>query len=49
MLAQAFKGDYRTPTCTACGVKLVEREGKGGPFWGCRKYPRCKVTLPRAA
>ncbi|WP_427313048.1 restriction endonuclease [Cupriavidus sp. H39] len=48
LLAQAFKGDYRTPTCAACGVKLVEREGKGGPFWGCRNYPRCKVTLARA-
>lgn len=49
LLAQAFKGDYRTPTCAACGVKLVEREGKGGPFWGCGNYPRCKVTLARAA
>lgn len=49
LLAQAFKGDYRTPTCVACGVKLVERAGKGGPFWGCRNYPRCKVTLARAA
>lgn len=49
LLAQAFKGDYWTPTCAACGVKLVEREGKGGPFWGCRNYPRCKIKLARAA
>jgi restriction system protein len=49
LLAQAFKGDYRTPTCVACGVKMVERDSKGGPFWGCRNYPGCKVTLARAA
>ncbi|MBV8156053.1 MAG: restriction endonuclease, partial [Dyella sp.] len=35
LLAQAFKGDYRTPTCAACGAKMVERSGKGKPFWGC--------------
>jgi len=49
LLAQAFKGDYRTPTCAACGVKLVAREGKSGPFWGCVNYPPCRFTLPRAA
>lgn len=48
LLAQAFKGDYRTPTCAACGVKMVEREGKAGPFWGCVNYPPCRVRLPRA-
>lgn len=49
LLAQAFKGDYRTPTCAACGAKLVERSGKGKPFWGCEKFPVCRFTLPRAA
>lgn len=49
LLVQAFKGDYGTPTCAACGEKLVERAGKGGPFWGCRNFPRCKFTLARAA
>lgn len=47
LLTFAFEGDYRTPTCASCGVKLVAREGKRGPFWGCRHYPRCKSTLPR--
>lgn len=48
LLAKAFKGDYRTPTCAACGVKMVEREGKNGPFWGCTNYPKgCRVRLPR--
>jgi len=50
LLAKAFKGDYRTPTCAACGVKLVERDGKNGPFWGCTNYPKgCHVRLPRGA
>ncbi|WP_284692629.1 topoisomerase DNA-binding C4 zinc finger domain-containing protein [Paraburkholderia terrae] len=43
------KGDYQTPTCVACGVKMVQRQGKGGSFWGCRHYPKCKVTMARAA
>jgi len=50
LLARAFEGDYQTPTCAACGVKLVARDGKGGPFWGCRNYPKgCRVRLPRGA
>lgn len=49
LLAQAFKGDYRTPTCAACGAKMVERSGKGKPFWGCKSFPVCRFTLPRAA
>lgn len=48
LLAQAFEGDYRTPTCAACGVKMVERQGKGGSFWGCRNYPSCRVMLARS-
>ncbi|MBN3754807.1 DNA topoisomerase [Paraburkholderia sp. Tr-20389] len=49
LLALAFEGDYETPTCAACRVKMVERQGKGGLFWGCRNYPRCRVTMVRAA
>lgn len=49
LLAQAFKGDYRTPTCAACGIKLVPREMKTGPIWGCRNYPACRVKLARTA
>jgi restriction system protein len=46
LLELAFEGDYRTPTCASCGVKMVVREGKRGRFWGCTHYPRCKNTLP---
>jgi restriction system protein len=48
LLAQAFKGDYWTPSCAACGVKLVPREWKSGPIWGCQNYPSCRSWLPRA-
>lgn len=44
--AFAFEGDYRTPTCASCGVKMVRREGKRGAFWGCVRYPQCRSTLP---
>jgi restriction system protein len=46
LLKFAFEGDYRTPTCASCGVKMVARESKRGSFWGCKHYPRCKSTLP---
>lgn len=50
LLNVALEGDYSTPTCPQCDVKLVKREsskGKsaGGYFWGCVNYPRCKQTL----
>jgi len=50
LLARAFEGDYRTPTCVACGVKLLPREGRGRLFWGCQNVSKgCRITLPRAA
>lgn len=47
LLSLATEGDYRTPTCPQCGIKMRLREGKGSgrDFWGCLKYPRCKATL----
>lgn len=46
LLRFAFEGDFRTPTCPSCGVKMVKREGKRAAFWGCTHYPRCRSTLP---
>lgn len=46
LLRFAFEGDYRTPTCASCGVKLVRRQGRQGEFWGCVAYPRCRTTMP---
>ena len=36
------EGTYQCPRCKA-GV-LVKRNGKNGVFWGCSKYPACKMT-----
>lgn len=43
LLEFATDGDYTTPTCASCGVKMVWRTK--GNFWGCKNYPRCKSTL----
>lgn len=46
LLVKVFEGDYRTPSCPACGVKLVARKGKNGVFWGCANYRAgCRYTL----
>ncbi len=45
LLDIAVEGDYRTPTCPQCGVKMTLRQGQGRDFWGCPKYPRCKQKL----
>lgn len=44
LLAVATEGDYTTPTCPSCGIKMNWRD-VGNGFWGCRNYPRCKVKL----
>lgn len=43
--AFAFDGDYKTPTCPSCGIKMIKRDSRRGSFWGCRHYPRCKRTF----
>ena len=45
LLQFAFEGDYRTPSCASCGVKMLARDSKRGAFWGCPHYPHCKTTL----
>ena len=32
--------------CAMCGEFMVRRKGKNGDFYGCRRYPYCKNTLP---
>lgn len=53
MIKVATSGNYTTPMCPACGIRLVlrrkRRTGAGrGEFWGCVNYPRCRVKLPLA-
>jgi restriction system protein len=45
LLKSAFNGDYKTPTCPSCGIKMTKREGKAGPSWGCVNYPKCSCTF----
>jgi restriction system protein len=47
LLKFATTGDFVTPTCPRCSVKMESRRStKGGrPFWGCRNYPQCKQTI----
>lgn len=43
LLAFATEGDYTTPTCASCGIKMVWQTK--GNFWGCQNYPKCKSIL----
>lgn len=51
LLNLATEGDYTTPTCPSCGIKMVERvagkgRSEGNHFWGCPNFPRgCKQTF----
>jgi len=45
LLTTATEGDWTTPSCPSCGVKMVAREGKEKPFWGCPNFPRCRQTF----
>jgi restriction system protein len=45
LLKFAFEGDYKTPTCASCGIKMAKRESKRGAFWGCLNYPRYRSTF----
>lgn len=51
LLRVATEGDYTTPTCPSCGIKMVERvankgRSEGNHFWGCLNFPRgCKQTF----
>ena len=47
LLRLATQGDFLTPTCPSCAIKMEPRISiQGGrKFWGCVNYPRCKQTL----
>jgi hypothetical protein len=39
-----------TPTCPKCGTSMVLRKAKkgdqkGGEFWGCKNYPKCREIV----
>ena len=45
LLDFATEGDWSTPTCPSCGVKMAARDGKRGRFWGCVHFPKGRATL----
>lgn len=47
LLSFATDGDYKTPTCPSCGVKMKSVPGQRGrpDFWGCINYPVCRQKL----
>jgi len=47
LLKLATRGDFLTPTCPGCSIKMISRKstGEGRPFWGCVNYPSCKQTF----
>ncbi len=47
LLAVSTTGDYTTPTCPSCGIKLVERTIGSRSAWACRHFPRCRTKIFR--
>jgi len=47
LLSVATEGDFTTPTCPSCAIKMIRRENKKNntSFWGCSNYPRCRQTF----
>ena len=47
LLKFATQGDFLTPTCPACSIKMISRKSTQGgrKYWGCVNYPRCKQTF----
>src|SRR4051812_18811042 len=50
LLKFVTKGDFLTPTCPRCFIKMTASKstGHGRTFWGCRNYPSCKLTFSSA-
>jgi restriction system protein len=51
LLKFATQGDFVTPTCPRCSIKMTSRKSthQGRKFWGCRNYPTCKQTFSGTA
>ena len=47
ILGLVTAGDFTTPTCPSCGIKMVSRvaQATGDLFWGCVRYPACRSTI----
>ncbi|MEN3112657.1 restriction endonuclease [Uliginosibacterium paludis] len=45
LLYNICQGDWRTPSCPVCGVKMKSRLGDRGLFWACPNFPDCRQML----
>ena len=47
LLKFATRGDFLTPTCPGCSIKMISRRStaEGRKYWGCPNYPQCKEIL----
>ena len=47
LLALATQGDFLTPSCPTCRIKMLFRPGKAqdSGYWGCANFPRCRNKL----
>ncbi len=45
LLSLATAGDYKTPSCSKCGIKMIRRKGDRLDFWGCSNFPRCRQKM----
>lgn len=43
---QLVEEEKREERCPECQGPMVLRQGRGGPFLGCTRYPDCRGTLP---
>lgn len=45
LLQHVTRGDYTTPSCPTCEIKMTRRPGRAGrgDFWGCRNFRTCRA------
>lgn len=48
ILSEVTSGDYTTPSCRRCDLKLVLAAAEAGQprLWSCPRTPRCTFTMP---
>jgi restriction system protein len=44
LLTLATEGDWSTPSCPTCNLKMQKLKGGTHHFWGCQNFPKCSQT-----
>lgn len=45
LLSAVMEGDYATPTCPVCGLKMQAHQDEPSGYWACSAAPQCKGCL----